>query len=61
MKKKIKYPAPFLAHWSTGPVACCENHKNGLIILGQFVGLHVPVSLNEDDSKECENCKSEAK
>lgn len=57
---KTKYPAPFLAHWATGPVACCEKHANGLVKLGGFMGSHVAVTVNTDESLECSNCKDEA-
>lgn len=57
--KKEKYPAPFLAHWATGPVACCEKHAKEIVGLGKFMGAVVPVSENHDESKECQNCINE--
>jgi hypothetical protein len=59
--KTVKYPAPYLAHWVTGAVACCEEHCNGIVGLGKFMGSVVPVSENTDESLECENCINEAK
>jgi len=58
---KVKFPAPYLAHWVTGPVACCEDHANKLVGLGKFMGSVIPVSENLDDSLECENCINESK
>lgn len=58
---KVKYPAPYLAHWVTGPVACCEKHKNAIVGLGNFMVTHVAVTSNEDKSLECKNCINESK
>lgn len=57
--KTVKYPAPFLAHWVTGTVACCEEHCNQIVGLGEFTGSIVPVSENDDPEKQCENCVNE--
>ncbi len=54
--KKVKSPAPFLAHWVTGPVACCEIHRDELVRLGAFIGSVVATSENFDETLECENC-----
>jgi len=53
--KKIKYPAPYLAHWVTGAVACCETHCNQIVGLGKIMGSVVPVSENNDKQLECIN------
>lgn len=57
---KVKYPATVIAHWSTGPVPCCENHARGLVGLGRFMGLHVAVTGPAADDAECGNCVNEA-
>lgn len=54
------FPAPYLVHWATGPVACCESHKNKLIGLGNFMGSHIAATQNFDDSLQCENCINES-
>lgn len=59
-KTKVKYPAPFLAHWATGPVACCKDHAQSLVGLGQIMGSHVAVTDNPKKDDECVNCKTEA-
>ncbi len=58
---KVKFPAPYLVHWVTGAVACCIDHANKLVGLGEFMGSVVPVSKNLDESLECKNCKNESK
>lgn len=60
-KTKIKYPAPFVAHWATGPVNCCEEHANQLVGLGNFMGSHVAVTHSTDSDAECTNCINEEK
>lgn len=59
-KKKIKYPATCVSHWSTGPTNTCEEHARQLVGLGKFMGLHVAVTQLEGEA-ECANCKNEAK
>lgn len=65
MKETVKeekvFPAPFLVHWVTGPVACCEKHANALAGLGGFMGSHTPISPNFDLLAQCENCINENK
>ena len=58
---KKYYKAPYMAHWVTGAVACCEEHCNGIVGLGKFMGSVVPISENTDESLECQNCINEAK
>lgn len=55
-----KHPATVVAHWSTGPTAACEKHADGLVRLGKFLGLHVPLTKLEVPT-ECANCVNEAK
>lgn len=59
MKEEVKYPATHIVHWVTGPVACCEDHANQLIGLGQYLGGHVIATVNSDASVECMNCVNE--
>ena len=58
MKTKIKYPADRTVHWATGPVECCEKHANGIVALGNMLGIHVRVTKLERES-ECSNCVNE--
>ena len=58
---KIKYPAKYLVHWATGPVACCDNHAKQLVGLGKFMGSHIAVTNNEDNTLQCDNCINESK
>lgn len=58
--EKVKYPAPFLAHWATGPVPCCNIHKEQIVLLGRVMGAVVLVTINQNESLECKNCKNEA-
>jgi len=58
---KVNYPAPYLAHWVTGSVACCEKHCKDIVSLGKFMGSVVPVSENLNESLECKNCINESK
>lgn len=58
---KKYYAAPYLAHWVTGAVACCEKHRDDLVGLGKFMGSVVSVSKNSDESLECGNCINESK
>lgn len=60
-ENKVKYPAPYLAHWVTGAVSCCKEHCKSLVELGEFMGIVVPVTKNKDKSLECKNCINEAK
>jgi hypothetical protein len=59
IQEEIKYPAPFLAHWATGPVPCCEKHRYEIVRLGAFMGYVVAITENSDESLECTNCKNE--
>jgi hypothetical protein len=59
--KKTFYKAPFIAHWATGPIPCCEEHKNGILKLGSFMGTHVAITKNENEEIECINCINENK
>lgn len=61
LEDKVLFPAPFLAHWATGPVACCEEHANQLVSLGQFMGAHVAITENPNFKDECLNCINENK
>ena len=61
MKNEIKYPAPFVAHWATGPVDCCKEHANQLVGLGNFMGTHVAVTNNANEDAQCTNCINEQK
>ena len=61
LEEKVLFPAPFLAHWCTGPVECCEKHANSLVSLGQFMGTHVHISDNPNLEGECLNCINENK
>lgn len=56
----IKYTATCHAHWSSGPVPACDEHARGLVALGRFMGLHVPLTKLEEPA-ECINCVNEAK
>ncbi len=60
-KKEKYYLAPFIVHWSTGPVACCEKHANALLMIAKTLGIHVGTAPNLDPLKQCENCKNEDK
>lgn len=60
-KIKVKYPAKYLAHWVTGPVACCHKHCTDIAYLGKLMGSTVPVSENLDETLECQNCINESK
>jgi hypothetical protein len=53
------FPATVTAHWSTGPVPCCEPHAMALRKLGAFLGLHVAVTMGAPEGAQCENCKNE--
>jgi hypothetical protein len=55
------YPCTCVAHWSTGPVPCCDDHARGLVGLGRFMGLHVAVTAPAPEGAECENCKNSTK
>lgn len=57
---KPKYPAIADVHWSTGPVPCCEIHMQGLINLGNMLGVHV-IATKLTEEKECTNCLNEHK
>ena len=61
IKKLIIFPAPFVAHWATGPVECCDRHAKHLVGLGSFMGTHVVVTHNENINGECSNCINESK
>lgn len=56
----IKFPAICHAHWSTGAVPACESHANSLVKLGEFMGLHVPLTTLPAPA-ECTNCINENK
>lgn len=58
-KQKVKFPTPYLAHWVTGPTACCEKHMKQTVQLGKFMELHVAVTENPDPEIECINCINE--
>ena len=55
----IEYPATVLAHWATGPVACCQAHAAGLQKLGSVMGASVPLTALTEPA-ECINCRNEA-
>lgn len=58
----MKYPAACHAHWSSGPVPCCQDHAEKLVKLGDFMGIHVPLTkLPEGVEPECTNCINENK
>lgn len=53
------FPATHIAHWSTGPVACCDRHLAKLQALGGIMGVHVGVE-NAPIGAQCKNCINEA-
>lgn len=59
-KKEVQFPAPFLVHWPSGPVSCCEEHASQLQNLGAFLGSHIAVTENENGDLQCENCRQES-
>lgn len=61
MKEKTNFPAPFVAHWASGPVDCCQSHANQLVGLGGIMGSHVSVTQNTNPDAQCTNCINEEK
>lgn len=59
MSETKTFPAPFLVHWATGPVPCCEEHAEALVGLGRFMGTHLAVTENLDKEAQCTNCINE--
>lgn len=54
-----RFPATCVAHWPTGPVACCDEHAREVVGLGRFMGTYVPVTVLTEPA-ECANCVNEA-
>lgn len=61
LEKEVLFPAPYLAHWVTGPVACCRKHADDIVKLGAFTGAHVAITENPNEKDECSNCIDENK
>jgi len=66
MKKEEKatefFEAPYVVHWPTGPVECCEKHMKGLVAISSHLGSHVGVTVNTNPiDKQCESCVSKNK
>lgn len=57
--EKPQFPAEFVAHWASGPVNCCEKHREQILGLGAFLGVHVAVTKAEPDAT-CSNCEKAA-
>lgn len=58
---EYEFPAPYLAHWATRDVPCCKKHKDDIVGLGKFIGVLVPITADNDTSKQCNNCIHETK
>lgn len=56
----MKYPATCYAHWTSGPVPACDNHAQGLVKLGELLGIKVPLTRLPMPA-ECTNCVNENK
>jgi len=56
----VPFPAMYIAHWPSGPVACCEDHARGIQKLGSFMGTHVAIT-NAGPGAQCGNCLNESK
>lgn len=60
MNPEQNHPAEFIAHWPSGPVACCLEHANQIVKLAEFLGSHVAISRSLDDTSQRPNCISES-
>lgn len=56
----ITHPATCNAHWANGPTPACDEHARGIVALGRFMGMHVPLT-KLDQPANCANCVNEAK
>ena len=57
-KGKRYYPATCYIPWGGNDVPCCEKHANGIIKLGQLIGVStLKIKLHEE--AECSQCKME--
>jgi len=57
------FEAPYVVHWPTGPVECCEKHMKGLMTINKALGgMHIAITNNTEPlEKQCQNCINESK